>query len=201
MPNNIKVSAQGWIEAARHALLKNGIAGVKIDRLAQSIGVTRGGFYHHFKNHRQLLDRLLESWVTENHFMDDVEAVADPSSAIAYLDRMIANHILEQDYSPSFDQAIREWARIDERASTVVDRVDAERMRRLATVFRALGCDEEEAIFRARVLYFHQVGFFTLGYQHRLSKAERLAQSPIYMRILCGRRFLEAAGEPARKWL
>src|SRR3546814_10858022 len=51
---NIKVTREGWLNCARVALIEDGIEGVKVDRLAKRVKVTRGGFYHHFKNHNKL---------------------------------------------------------------------------------------------------------------------------------------------------
>lgn len=201
MAKQLKVPAERWVAEARSALVSSGIAGVKVDRLAQSLGVTRGGFYHHFSSHQELLDRLLDSWEAENQFILDPEEATDPASAVALLERMVNVQILEEDFSPSFDLAIREWSRIDDKVRAKVDAVDEERIDRLTRIFLALGCDEEEAETRARVLYFHQIGFYALGYHKRLSREERLRSAPTYMRILCGRRYLEAAGEQARKWL
>src|SRR3546814_19264286 len=65
---NIKVTREGWLNCARVALIEDGIEGVKVDRLAKRVKVTRGGFYHHFKNHNQLLDELLLTWKTQNRF-------------------------------------------------------------------------------------------------------------------------------------
>lgn len=201
LAKQLKVPAERWLAEARKALISGGIGGVKVDRLAHSLGVTRGGFYHHFSSAQALLDRLLDSWEAENQFIPDPAGATDPASAVALLDRMANVQILEEDFSPSFDLAIREWARIDERVRARVDVVDADRIDRLTRIFLTLGCDEEEAETRARVLYFHQIGFYALGYHKRLTREERLRSAPTYMRILCGRRFLEVAGEEARKWL
>ncbi len=41
-----KNTVQDWIKAATRMLVDEGIAGLKVDRLANRLGVTRGGFYH-----------------------------------------------------------------------------------------------------------------------------------------------------------
>lgn len=201
MANILKVSAEGWINEARRALIEDGLAGVKIDRLAKSLGVTRGGFYYHFKNQQDLLDHLISDWETRNLFLPELDLPKTPEEAVAYLDGMVANLIVEERYSPDFEQAMREWARIDPQVNKVVERTDTRRIETLAKTFAALGCDEEEASIRARVLYFHQMGYYALGVHRNQSKEYRLLNAPIYMRILCGQHFLEAAGHIAQKWL
>src|SRR6516162_9059234 len=51
-----------WVAAARALLVAQGIEAVKVDRIARRLGVTRGGFYWHFRSRQALLDRLLAEW-------------------------------------------------------------------------------------------------------------------------------------------
>ena len=67
-----KVSPERWLDAARKILIEEGVDHVKIDRLATSLRVTRGGFYHHFHNRDELLDKLLVQWEETNTFIPDL---------------------------------------------------------------------------------------------------------------------------------
>ncbi|MEM8985336.1 MAG: TetR/AcrR family transcriptional regulator [Pseudomonadota bacterium] len=200
MPNTVKIPAETWLETAKQALIDEGFTGVKIDRLAKSLGVTRGGFYHHFKNHKDLLNRLVKHWATTNRFLPDLTILDTPLDAVAAFDALADHLIAEKKFSPAFEMAVREWARIDSHVNRTVDKVDAERISKMTTLFLALGCDEQEATIRANSLYFNQMGYYSLGYHLRQSKAERVKNTPIYMRIICGRRYLEAVEQQARKW-
>ena len=51
-----------WIEAGLGALAAGGPDAVRIEPLAQALGVTRGGFYWHFHDRRALLDEMLDTW-------------------------------------------------------------------------------------------------------------------------------------------
>lgn len=199
MANVTKISPEKWIEAARQALIADGAAGVKVDRLAKSLGVTRGGFYHHFENQQDLIDRLVQHWVDTNDMLPAVDGVSSRADALRIFDDLIERVVLEEAFSPSFDLAIREWARIDDRIKKTVDKVDGGRIRRLTKLFLALGCGEEEAAIRARVFYFHQIGFYMMGYHTRQSRSKRLAAAPAYMSILCGERYTDPAGRKSRQ--
>src|SRR3954462_14011060 len=59
-----------WIDAGLHALATGGPAAVRIEPLAQQLGVTRGGFYGYFKGRGAFLDELLDTW--EQRSTDDV---------------------------------------------------------------------------------------------------------------------------------
>src|SRR5580693_7668510 len=54
-----------WLDTARRALIEEGTAGVEINKLANRLGVSRGGFYWFFKSREQLLDELLAHWAKE----------------------------------------------------------------------------------------------------------------------------------------
>jgi len=200
MVNITKIPPSTWLEEAQKALIRDGVSGVKIDRLAKSLGVTRGGFYHHFKNQQDLVDQLVRHWAQTNNMLPPLDNVTSPSKALQKIQELCERVIMEEDFSPALDLAIREWARIDNDIKTAVDKVDKERTGGLRYIFEQLGCDEEEAPIRARVFYFHQVGYYALGQHEGQTKAQRLTDLPIYLRILCGRRYIEAAQAENEKW-
>src|SRR5881227_1859457 len=59
-----------WIEGGLRALAAGGPDAVRIEPLAQALGVTRGGFYWHFDDRRALLEEMLDTW--ERVGVDDV---------------------------------------------------------------------------------------------------------------------------------
>ena len=79
----VKVSERQWVEIARQALIEEGIGGVRVDRLAKRLDVTRGGFYHNFEDREQLLDALLHLWEDECRFLP----TDDPDNSPADADR------------------------------------------------------------------------------------------------------------------
>ena len=54
-----------WTQAGLEALRKGGVAGVRVERLAEDIGLTKGSFYWHFRGRGELLEALLEFWARE----------------------------------------------------------------------------------------------------------------------------------------
>jgi AcrR family transcriptional regulator len=180
-----------WIEAARRALIEEGIGGVKVDRLAETLGVTRGGFYHNFKDREELLDRLLDLWEAQCRFLPGDMPGTTAAAAAEWIERATLRLIEEDGYDPRFDMSVREWARSDPRAAWAVERADRERMETLRAFFEALGYVGDEAVTRARVFYFHQIGYYAIGM--RLSIGERRRTARIYVDILCGHDVMQAA--------
>ena len=60
-----RVSKNQWLAKALETLAASGVDAVKIERLAKALGISRSGFYWHFKNRQDLLEHLLAYWVNE----------------------------------------------------------------------------------------------------------------------------------------
>lgn len=181
----LPLGRNAWILAAREALIRDGIRAVEVGKLARRLKVTRGGFYWFFNSRKELLDELLADWERTN--TEAFKAVLrDPGhNGVAEFQALVDMWIAESGYSPAWDAAIRDWARVAPKVATVVRRVDEERIDILKRIFLDMDYPEEEAFIRARVTYFHQVGYYALGLKESREQRRRLL--PLYIRTLTGR--------------
>ncbi|HWG71495.1 MAG TPA: TetR/AcrR family transcriptional regulator [Steroidobacteraceae bacterium] len=176
---------EAWLIAARSALISEGIGGVEVGKLARKLRATRGGFYWFFTSRKQLLDNLLTDWEETNSAAFKSVIRDRGANGTAEFKALCDIWINEDGYDPQWDAAVREWARISPQVAKVVRRVDDARIEIMQRIFLDLGYDETESFVRARITYFHQVGYYTLGV--RESHEQRLQLLPLYMRILAGR--------------
>lgn len=176
---------EAWIEAARTVLIQEGIGGVEVGRLARRLRATRGGFYWFFNGRKELLDQLLADWETTNSAaFRGLLRVAGKGNGVAMFHALIDIWVSEREYSPAWDSAVRDWARTSTKVSNAVRRIDDERIAILKQIYLDMGCQDEEAFVRARVCYFHQIGYYTLGVQE--SHEQRLHLLPHCVRFLMG---------------
>ena len=151
-----------WLRAAMFCLMKEGIDAVQITRLATSIGASRGSFYWHFKSRQELLDGLLDEWFAVNG--KRIKQVLEHAGS---LDRGVLSFFAVWTNSDNFnsplEQAVRDWARLDGRVLKVVRNEDANRIAVIAALFERFDYLPQEAVVRARVLYFAQVGYFAMN--------------------------------------
>ncbi|HZP13018.1 MAG TPA: TetR/AcrR family transcriptional regulator [Nevskiaceae bacterium] len=189
---NIKVPREGWLNCARVALIEDGIDGVKVDRLAKRLKISRGGFYHHFKNLHQLLNELLVVWKTQNRFTPAKVEASSPEAAAKAFERITDDLIHENGFDSQFDMAVREWARISHPAADVVHAVDNERVEILKEIFVGFGYPAREALIRARIFYWHQIGYYAVGFRESLK--EREGNVRIYLDVLAGDKYQAARG-------
>jgi len=140
-------SKQEWLETALKALSERGIAGVKVESLAQSLGIARAGFYWHFKNRDNLLRQLLDYWVheqTEKVTANPVLLTLEPTERLTEAAEMITKYKLGR-----YDMAIRQWASTDARAARIVRKVNRIRLDFVRDAFRELGFTGDDLEMRA----------------------------------------------------
>jgi AcrR family transcriptional regulator len=144
-----------WVAAGLEALRKGGVAGVRVERLAEEIGLTKGSFYWHFRDRRELLEALLDYWVretTEAEF-ERVRGVRGLAAQLCTL----AEDVLDKGLG-RYDPAVRAWARTDRKVAATVAQVDRRRVKALTALFEDGGIAGAEAGTRARLFYTFLLG-------------------------------------------
>jgi len=126
-----------WLAAALEALAESGLDAVRVLPLSKRLGVSRGSFYWHFADWKDLLHSILEYW--ERSDTDSVieqlpVAPKDPRQRLWRLMSLIVEGRLSR-----YDPAIRAWALYDTEVARVVRRVDGKRMAVVEGLFREAG--------------------------------------------------------------
>lgn len=158
-----------WLAAATAALAESGVDAVRVEPLAQRLGITKGSFYWHFRDRPALLAAVLEDWekVATLAIIDEVEAGGGDASA-----RLLRLFLLTLDADPRLERQLRAWAAGDPAAATIVERVDRRRLRYLRGLFADLGFSSPAARTRAHLVYYSALGEIAHG--NRASRAARL---------------------------
>lgn len=79
--NTAPPTRQQILDAAQAAVLAKGFSGTSIDELIAAVGISKSGFFYHFRDKTQLAKALLERYVEEdNRIFDGLFAEADDLS-------------------------------------------------------------------------------------------------------------------------
>jgi AcrR family transcriptional regulator len=165
-PPRAQLDRQSWIAAAIDVLAEDGVEGLRVETLARRCKVTKGSFYWHFKDRRDLLNAVLDTW-RAGRIADIVKQTrAEPGEEVARI-----HHVIEV-YSAArnrrgirIELALRDWARRDAAASAVVAEVDAVRLDCARKLFVACGLPEQEAASRSMLLYAYVFGQSLMRYE------------------------------------
>ncbi|MGW0157743.1 TetR/AcrR family transcriptional regulator [Mycobacterium sp. NPDC003323] len=160
-PSGNRLTTDDWLQAGYAILAEDGLKSLKIDRLCQRLGVTKGSFYWHFDGMPSYRSALIEGW---RDLRDDdrrqIDAVVDlpPRDRLA---QMMASLVSPRHWT--LERAMREWARTDDTVADSVRGADRRILAAVRTAFEDAGFAAEEADLRANATFAVGIGFLHLS--------------------------------------
>jgi AcrR family transcriptional regulator len=153
-----------WIEEGLRALAAGGPDAVRVEVLAQALGVTKGGFYGHFADRNALLGEMLDTW--EKMSTDEVLERVERHGGDARAKLRLAGALTFSSELLPIDLAIRDWSRRDQAVAERLRRVDNRRMDYLRLLFGAICPDEDEAEARSTLAFSLVIGHHFMAADH-----------------------------------
>jgi AcrR family transcriptional regulator len=153
-----------WIEEGLRALAAGGPNAVRIEPLAQALGVSRGGFYWHFDDRRALLEEMLDTW--ERASTDEVLERVERKGGDARTKLRRAGALTFSDRLLPIDLAVRDWSRREPAVAERLRRVDNRRMDYLRSLFGAFCPDQDEVEARSMLAFSLLIGNHFMAADH-----------------------------------
>lgn len=162
MAKKDSLSATDWVLAGLAALAEGGIDAVRVERLARTLGTTKGSFYWHFADRRALLGAMIDFWQQEGT-LDVIARLAnltDPADRLRRVARESLTASVHGIDTAHAEAALRAWAAQDESVALRLQTVEAVRAEFLATEFRRLGYANRTARELGRAIYLTLLGLY-----------------------------------------
>ncbi len=178
-----RVSKQDWLATALDMLRTGGIEAVRVERLAAKLGVSKSGFYYHFKERQDLHAALLDYWLRldEKPFSEERRlADASPDERL----RIGAEAVDRSDLG-RYDAAIRQWSRQDPKVRRVWRKEMNKRLEYVRCLFAALGFSGDDLEMRTRTFIAYQASERNLFTE--MSAKDRARLRELRLRMLLGR--------------
>ena len=159
----------GWIEEGLRALGVGGLDAVRIEKLAEALGVTKGGFYSRFDDRGALLEEMLDTWerVGVDAVIEHVEGGGgDARAKLRRLFAITSSRGQGQGELMKIELAVRDWARRDKAVAKRLRRVDNRRMEYMRSLFGAFCPDEDEVEARCVLAFSLWIGNHFMAAQH-----------------------------------
>lgn len=144
-----RVSKAEWLQTALKLLESVGVEAIRVERIARELGISKSGFYWHFKDRNDLRAQMIDYWaheftevVTANPLMRE----GDPRTRLEQTMHMILEHDLTR-----YEVPMRAWAEADSDIARRVKQVYRQRMDFLRQIFRELGFEGDELEMRTRL--------------------------------------------------
>jgi AcrR family transcriptional regulator len=160
----VRTPRGAWVHAALQALAAGGPDAVRVEVLAASLGVSKGGFYWHFADRRALLEGMLDTW--EKTGTEDIIARVDghPGDARAKLQKLFA--ITSSPDGLAVELAVRDWSRRDSDVAERLRRADNRRLGFVRSLFRQFCADENDVEVRSMLAYSLVIGSYFIAAEH-----------------------------------
>ena len=158
MHSATSTAREKWVEAGLRALAAGGPEAVRVEALARTLGVSKGGFYWQFRDRGARLEALLDQW--ERVMVDRVIAQLDAEGGDARrrLRGLFALAASSREWL-RVEPAVRDWVRRDKTVAARLRRVDNRRLDYLRSLFVALSDEEEDVEARCALAMSLFVGF------------------------------------------
>ena len=141
---------EAWLRRSLEVLRDEGIQGVRVERLARDLAVTKGSFYWHFQDRDDLRRSMLDYWSDQyNDVIIENRAFlrAEPAEGLlAAITRM------REEELDKYELAMRAWADHDSEADKTVRAVYEKRTAFVRGFFTRLGFRGLDAEIRTRVM-------------------------------------------------
>ena len=149
-----RTSKAEWFQEALQVLGEEGVAGVRVERLARDLGISKSGFYWHSRDRKDLLMQLLDYWAHEytQVVTENVELrLLDPRTRLFRIAELVMEHDLG-----GFDLSFWAWAADDAEVGRRVARVIRTRLDFVGEAFAELGFEGDELEMRTRLFVCYQ---------------------------------------------
>jgi AcrR family transcriptional regulator len=146
---------ESWLRSALEILAQKGQAKLRVNDIVADLGVTKGSFYHHFKDRAEFVQALVEYWsdALTGGVIAQVEDLTNRSAEDRLLFLMQA---IQRERLFRYDIAFRSWAAQEPPVAAMVEEVDTLRYKFVRSLFSEMGFKGNDLEDRVRIwLVFH----------------------------------------------
>lgn len=157
-----RVDKERWLRTALEVVEKEGGGAIRIDGLARRLNVTKGSFYHHFKDRQDFIDQMVDFWVERfnRYVIERIGHLAgSPEDRLLSLMRLVKREGLDL-----YDITFRAWAAQDPKIAAKVREVDLARYRFIRELFEEMGFEGEALELRTRMWLVFAAANSTVGF-------------------------------------
>jgi len=149
-----------WLDGAAGEIAAGGFGNLRVLTLAKKLGVTRGSFYWHFKDHEDLVVSFLNRW--RDRRLHELQYWKPSDGDVEEELRKILE-ILLTDASRNIrrlqvELAVRDYARRNDYAAELVAEVDEARIGQNCLLFQRMGSDPQRTRDLSLLMYVATIG-------------------------------------------
>ena len=153
-----KIPIERWFLTALEQLALGGIDSVRVEVVAEQLGVTKGMFYARFASRDAFLEAMIDYWRqrTTTGLVSELAAMdANPEDRLL---RLFSIPEMDRAHTGAYiEMAMRTWSLTDDRPAKVLAEIDQHRLAYFEAVMVANGVPAEKAPARAFLIYSYVI--------------------------------------------
>lgn len=155
-----QLTRDNWLDAAAGEIASGGFGQLRVLTLAKKLGVTRGSFYWHFRDHEDLVVSFLDRWRDRRlHELQYWEPKGgDVETELRQILELLLTDASRNIRRLQVELAVRDFARRNDYAAELVTQVDAARISQNCTLFGRLSSDPQHVKDLSLLLYVATIG-------------------------------------------
>lgn len=155
-----QLTRDDWLDAAAGEVAAGGFGNLRVLTLAKKLGVTRGSFYWHFRDHEDLVVRFLDRWRDRRFLeLDYMKPKGEsPEEELHQILQLLLTDASRNVRRLQVELAVRDFARRNEHAAHIVADVDRARVAQNRLLFENLGRGEAQVDDLATLMYVATIG-------------------------------------------
>jgi len=156
IPRKKSLNPKDWELATLDVIAHRGVSAVAVETIAKELGVTKGSFYWHFSNRKDLIVAALKRWREEDNKLikKRISSIEDPFQRLNMWFSLTAEP-LQSHFIYATLLADRQYSFV----SKVLKEVTLERLNYLQQSYQAIGYSESQAKQQALLAYSVYVGY------------------------------------------
>lgn len=153
-----KIPTERWFLTALEQLATGGIDSVRVEIVAERLGVTKGMFYARFPSRDAFLEAMIDYWRLRTTTGLISELGAMDANAEDRLMRLFSIPQMDRARTGAYiEMAMRTWSLTDERPAKALAEIDRHRLAYFEAVMVANGVPREQAAARAFLIYSYVI--------------------------------------------
>lgn len=155
-----QLTRDNWLDAAAGEIAAGGFGHLRVLTLSKRLGVTRGSFYWHFRDHEDLVVSFLDRW--RDRRLHELQYWTPKGENTAEELRQILELLLTDAARNvrrlQVELAVRDFARRDAYAAKIVAEVDEARISQNCILFQHISKDPQRTRDLSLLLYVATIG-------------------------------------------
>ena len=145
-----RVTRDQWLRKGLELFALSGAQGLRVEKIALELGISKSGFYCHFQDRDDFLSNILNYWAHEFTEVITANVMLQHLPARERLLLLMAM-VYEQNLS-EFDAAIDMWSRTDKHVESKRKQVMKKRIKFIRNALQELGLKGDDLEMRTNVL-------------------------------------------------